>query len=102
MSEDENRAWMRGANSDTSMRVYRKTEGPMIGLAPPPGGSRGRGRGRGASFERHRSGGEIEAEELAGPPMGRGRGRGFERSISGGPAGEISTTVIIIISKRFR
>ena len=46
MTEEESRAWQRGANSDTILRQF----GPAPGKRPPsPGGGRGRGRGRGAA-----------------------------------------------------
>ena len=42
MTEDESRAWQRGANSDTSQRQFG-----VPGKRPPsPTGGRGRGRGR--------------------------------------------------------
>ena len=97
MSEEENRAWQRGANSDASIRVYKKEAGGE--MYPVPGGPVGRGapgirggsmggpgdrggmrgRGRGVaggvgSFERHRS--MNEDEEFGGGPSGAGRGRG--------------------------
>ena len=81
MSEEEQRTWSRGANSDTSLRLYRK-ENPNAGMGPGGGpglgrgsGERGRGRGRGF-FERHR--GPPEDDEGIGRrddgsrPFGRG------------------------------
>ena len=45
MSEDESRAWQRGANSDASQRPF----GPPGKRPPSPTGGRGRGRGRGSA-----------------------------------------------------
>ena len=46
MSEDESRAWQRGANSEASQRPF----GAGSGKRPPsPTGGRGRGRGRGSA-----------------------------------------------------
>lgn len=89
MSEEEQKAWQRGANSESSLKLYKKDSG---GLHHAPGMGRGmgvdrigRGGGRGAVgprggtaggqtfFDRHRSG---EDEEHAG--VGSGRGRGAE------------------------
>lgn len=86
MSEEEQRAWQKGVNSDTSLRNSRK-EMPLESAAlargggagagirgmrggGPPGGSLGRGRG----FERHRSVNEEE-EFLGLGPAARGRGQ---------------------------
>ena len=82
MSEDEQRAWAKGANSDQSLRSYKKEAGGG-GIMPGEmvrgglGGPRGRGRGRG--FDRHRSVNEDEEREMmmaGGGPPERGRGRG--------------------------
>lgn len=75
MSEEEQRAWQKGANSDTSLRLYKKevpSMGPGIGRGGGVG-ERGRGRGRGGFFERHR------------PPMDDddGMGRRGEESVRG-------------------
>ena len=87
--EDEARAWQRGANSDASLKIYKK-ENDMYSVAGgggrggwpssngPPGGrggpERGRGRGRGiGGYERHRS---LNEDEEFGGIGGAGRGRG--------------------------
>ena len=52
MTEDESRAWQRGANSDTSQRQFG-----VPGKRPPsPTGGRGRGRGRAGApyYDRNR------------------------------------------------
>ena len=77
MSEDEQRTWQKGANSDTSLRLYKK-EIPQSGLSGPGlgrgSGERGRGRGRGF-FDRHRA--PIDDEEgLGRREDGRTFGRG--------------------------
>lgn len=78
MSEDEQRTWQKGANSDTSLRLYKK-EIPPGGLAGGSGlgrggGERGRGRGRGF-FDRHRA--PIDDDEgLGRREDGRAFGRG--------------------------
>ena len=84
-NEDEQRAWQRGANSDTSLRLYKKdipsaSMGPG-GLGGGPGGvgrggpvERGRGRGRGF-FDRHRAPPEDDegiGRRDDGRPFGRG------------------------------
>jgi hypothetical protein len=96
MSEDEQRAWQRGANSESSLKLYKKDSG---GLHHAPGMGRGvttdrigRGVGRGVGgprggpagggvsfFDRHR-GIEDDGLENLGPgiPVGVGRGRGVE------------------------
>lgn len=100
MSEEENRAWVRGANSETSLRTYRK-EGPGGGPLDGPGGGfggwgqagagggqmgdtrggmRGRGRGIRGGFDRQLSNLDDEIGGRGG--IGLGRGRGFERSQS--------------------
>ncbi len=86
MGEEEQRAWQRGANSDTSMRTYRKEEvgggappppGGFRGGPPPPGGMLGGPRGRGGArgnrggYDRHRS--TVDDDDL-GPGRG-GRGK---------------------------
>ena len=79
MSEEEQRAWQKGANSDTSLRLYKKelppgglgAGGPGIGRGG--GGERGRGRGRGF-FDRHRAPGDEED-----PGRREEGGRGFGR-----------------------
>lgn len=81
MSEEEQRAWQKGANSDTSLRLYKKelppgglgASGPGIGRGG--GGERGRGRGRGF-FDRHRAPGDEEdpgRREEGGRGFGRGK-----------------------------
>jgi len=89
-TEDELRAWQRGANSDTSMRLYAKDD-TLGGGRGGPGAMRGRGMGRGAAgpvgrggrggfHDRHRSGGD---DEDVGGGGGRGRGRiPYDRSVS--------------------
>ncbi len=92
MSEEESRVWVRGANSDTSLRTYGKeprSAGPLDGpggggfgwsTMESRGGLRGRGRGirgGGSLFDRNRGGGDEDER-------GIGRGRGFERSLSSG------------------
>jgi hypothetical protein len=57
MSEEETRAWQRGANSDASLRPYVPPGGNK---RPPSPVGRGRGRGRGAAsahphYDRNRS-----------------------------------------------
>jgi hypothetical protein len=75
MSEEEQRAWHRGANSDASLRTYNRDPDlgplPLRGRGAPRGGDRG-GRGGGRGFERHRSVNEDEEREMG----DRGRGRG--------------------------
>ena len=75
MSEEEQRAWQKGANSDTSLRLYRKEMppgsmpgGPGMGRGAP--GERGRGRGRGGSgyFDRQRP--PVQDEEDGGATPG--------------------------------
>ena len=92
MSEEEQRAWQKGANSDTSLRLYRKEMppgsmpgGPGMGRGAP--GERGRGRGRGGSgyFDRQRP--PVQDEEDGGATPGNRReeserGRGFGRGNS--------------------
>ena len=82
MSEEEQRVWQKGANSETSLRLYKKEippgglSGPGIGRgAAGGGGERGRGRGRGF-FDRHRS--QIDDEDGVGRRE-EGGGRGFGR-----------------------
>ena len=101
MSEEEQRAWQRGANSETSLKLYKKDSGS---LHHAPGMGRGvsterlgRGAGRGgvgvrggsvgvanSFFDRHR-GAEDEGLEIGvagvgggGVAVGAGRGRGTE------------------------
>jgi hypothetical protein len=90
MSEEETKAWQRGANSDASLRPY----GPPGGKRPPSPVGRGRGRGgRGggassssahAHYDRNRSMDDDFAE--SGAPRGYGRGRSssglYERQTS--------------------
>ena len=86
MSEDESRAWGRGANSETSLRMYNRRGG---GGGPEDRGGRGGGRGGGlirggggagrgrGGFDRHRSikeDDEMAMERGGGGPPGRGRG----------------------------
>ena len=73
----EQRAWSRGANSDTSIRLYKK-ENPtnsLISGGGRGGSERGRGRGRGF-FDRHRGPPDDEdaigRREEGGRPFGRG------------------------------
>ena len=81
MSEEEQRAWQKGANSDTSLRLYKKElppgslggGGPGVGRGA--GGERGRGRGRGF-FDRHRS--QVDEED---PGRREDGGRAFGRGI---------------------
>lgn len=94
MSEEEQRTWQKGANSDTSLRLYKKTElaaggggpgGNLGGHGPTgigrggggPGGDRGRGRGRGF-FDRNRAS-HMDDEDGLGrrEDGGRGFGRGM-------------------------
>ncbi len=95
VSEDEQRAWQRGANSESSLKLYKKDSG---GMHHAPGMGRGvstdrigRGAGRGVGgprggpagvggnsfFDRHRG---IEDDGLdsvgGGVPIGGGAGRG--------------------------
>ncbi len=105
-SDDELRAWHRGANSDASVRTYRKEDGSMGGGGggghmmggggggggPPMmmRGGRGRGDPRGMSrgggrggYDRHRS--MMDDEEGGGGPRGGPGGRGrvaYDRSLS--------------------
>jgi len=90
MSEEESRAWQRGANSDASLRPY----GPPGKRPPSPSGGRGRGRGRGTVpyYDRNRSmDDEMDGVRrgLEGPSVERGfprgparNGLGFERQSS--------------------
>ena len=90
MSEEESRAWQRGANSDASLRPY----GPPGKRPPSPSGGRGRGRGRGGVpyYDRNRSmDDEMDGVRrgLDGPSVERGfprgparNGLGFERQTS--------------------
>ena len=89
MSEDEQRAWQKGANSDTSLRLYKKelppgslgAGGPGIGRGG--GGERGRGRGRGF-FDRHRAPGDEEdpgRREEGGRGFGRGKNKKNRQSL---------------------
>lgn len=83
MSEEEQRVWARGANSDQSLRSYKKEAGGMMPGEMVRGGMGGpRGRGRGRGFDRHRSVNEDEEREMmmagGGPERGRGRGAGEE------------------------
>ena len=83
--KEEREAWARGANSDTSMRIYRKNPegihvsgdvGFMIAGtrgAGSRGGLRGRGRGSPGAYERHRS--VIDDPDLLDERAGDG-GRG--------------------------
>ena len=84
MSEEEQRAWSSGANSATSMRLYKKEIIPSGGSMTDRGGpgvgrgghgERGRGRGRGF-FDRHRGPPDDEdgvgRREEGGRPFGRG------------------------------
>ena len=82
MTEEETRAWQRGANSDASLRPY----GAGAGKRPPsPSGGRGRGRGRGTApyYDRNRS---MDDEQeggrrgLDGPSAERGFPRGAPRN----------------------
>jgi len=83
MTEDESRAWQRGANSDTSQRQF----GAPGKRPPSPTGGRGRGRGRAGApyYDRNRS----MDEELLEGGVRRGGGidvsgeRGFSRGGSG-------------------
>eukprot|EP00092_Neocalanus_flemingeri_P067348 GFUD01082189.1.p1 GENE.GFUD01082189.1~~GFUD01082189.1.p1 ORF type:complete len:309 (+),score=59.37 GFUD01082189.1:110-928(+) len=90
MSEEESRAWQRGANSDASLRPY----GPPGKRPPSPNGGRGRGRGRGSVpyYDRNRSmDDEMDGVRrgLEGPSVERGfprgparNGLGFDRQTS--------------------
>ena len=71
MSEEEQKQWAKGANSETSMRTYSKEYSgpPARGRGAPRGSERG-GRIGGRGFERHRSVNEEDEREE------RGRGRG--------------------------
>ena len=89
MSEDESRAWQRGANSEASQRPF----GAPGKRPPSPTGGRGRGRGRGSApyYDRNRS----MDEELLGDGGRRGPGldggqsaeRGFPRGARNGFGG---------------
>jgi len=90
MSEEEQRCWQKGANSDTSLRLYKKEippGGALSGLGRGgAAGERGRGRGRGF-FDRHRSQVDDEdgvgrREEGGGRGFGRGGIRSYDRSTS--------------------
>jgi len=90
MSEEEQRCWQKGANSDTSLRLYKKEippGGALSGLGRGGvAGERGRGRGRGF-FDRHRSQVDDEdgvgrREEGGGRGFGRGGIRSYDRSTS--------------------
>jgi hypothetical protein len=89
MSEDEQRAWQRGANSDTSLRLYKKEipSANLPGAGVPSlghggGGERGRGRGRGF-FDRNRGPPDddesIGRRDDGGRPFGRGNIVGISR-----------------------
>ena len=85
MSEEETRAWQRGANSDASLRPY----GPPGGKRPPSPVGRGRGRGRGAAsahphYDRNRSmDDDFDGVSRAGGYGGRGHSSGiYERQAS--------------------
>jgi hypothetical protein len=88
MSEEEQKVWQRGANSESSLKLYKKDSG---GVHHAPGMGRGigpdrigRGGGRGIAgprggpaggqgfFDRHR-GNEEDGEHIGGS-VGRGRG----------------------------
>ena len=82
MSEEEQRIWSKGANSDTSMRAYSRGKhddgGPPAGVGVGaidrgvgPAGGRGRGLPPGVGAGSERGGGRFGQ----GPPQG-GRGRG--------------------------
>ena len=78
MSEEESRAWQRGANSDASLRPFGAP-----GKRPPSPGGRGRGRGRGQGpfYDRNRS----MDDDLEGLRRGAGEGlRGSARNGLGG------------------
>ena len=80
MSEEEQRAWQKGANSDTSLRLYKKEMPNMAGgpgMGRGGGGERGRGRGRGF-FDRHRAPMDDE-DGVGGRREESGGGRGFGR-----------------------
>ena len=87
MSEEEQRAWQKGANSDTSLRLYKKElpggslHGGNHGLGRGAGGERGRGRGRGF-FDRNRAPVDDEDPGRRGEDGGRAFGRGNESQIS--------------------
>ena len=89
MSDDETRAWQRGANSDASLRPF----GPPGGKRPPSPVGRGRGRGRGAvsahpHYDRNRSvdddfDGATRGGGYGGGMHARGRSSGiYERQTS--------------------
>jgi len=90
MSEEESRAWQRGANSDASLRPY----GPPGKRPPSPNSGRGRARGRGSVpyYDRNRSmDDDLDGVRrgLEGPSVERGfprgparNGLGFERQTS--------------------
>ena len=86
MSEEESRAWQRGANSDASLRPF----GAPGKRPPSPTGGRGRGRGRGQGpfYDRNRSmDDDMEGLRRGGGGEGlRGSSRhglsGFERQSS--------------------
>lgn len=109
MSEEEQKAWQRGANSDSSLKLYKKDSG---GLHHAPGMGRGigterlgRGGGRGLAgprggpagaqgfFDRHR-GTDDDAEHVG---VGGGRGRGAEEGGRSFGRGNLNINVILTI-----